>query len=122
MPLKMDILESDRFFTNADYQINCRIYQDDETTAQDITGWSFSWFLKKRTRDDDANAVIAKTTGSGVSIIDAVTGYVRVTISDDDTDGLRAGTYVHELKRTGAGVETPLVNGLAVLRQSAHIL
>jgi hypothetical protein len=123
MALKMDILESDRWFTNSDYQINCHIRQADETTPQDVTGWQFSWLMKKRASDLDASAVLAKTlAGNGIVVVNAAQGHVRVLISADDTDGtFRAGTYHHELKRTGTGVETPVVTGLAVLRQSAHV-
>ena len=123
MAQKVDILDSDHWFTNSDYAINCYIKQADGTTAQDVTGWTFSWVLKRNASDLDANAILTKTSGSGISIINAATGHVRVTIDDLDTDGsVRAPRmYVHELKRIDPGFEAPLVVGLAKLLRSAHI-
>lgn len=122
MAQKTDILEKDRWFTNSDYQINCFIKQADGVTVQNISGWVFSWLLKKRLTDPDVNAILAKTSGSGITTIDGAAGHVRVTIIADDTDGVvRAGVYVHEVKRTDTGFETPVIQGIAILRQSAHI-
>jgi hypothetical protein len=124
MALKMDIVQDDRFFMNSDYEINCYIKQADETTAQDVSGWAFSWMLKKRESDADANAVITKTTaGGGITIENGPLGYVRVLIADTDTQaaGIRAGVYMHELKRIDAGLEAPVIKGMAVLRPSLHL-
>lgn len=122
MALKFDIVESDRWFTNSDYAINVFVKQANGTTAQDVTGWSFSWMLKKRAADLDASAVLTKTTGAGITIIDAAAGHVRIAIAKADTDGtVQSKTYVHELKRTDSGFNVPVVNGLAVLRRSAHL-
>lgn len=121
MPLKVDIVEADRFYTNADYEINCYVKQSDETTAQDVSGWAFSWMMKKRESDADADAVVEKTTaGGGISIEDGPDGHVRVLIEDDDTQGVRAGVYVHELKRIDAGLEAPVIKGMVVLLASLH--
>jgi hypothetical protein len=124
MPLKMDIVQDDRFFMNSDYEIDCYIKQADQTTAQDVSGWSLSWMLKKRESDADASAVITKTTaGGGITIENGPLGYVRVLIADTDTQavGIRAGVYMHELKRTDAGLEAPVIKGMAVLRPSLHL-
>lgn len=121
MATKFDIRESDRWFTNTDYDINFTVLQSDESTAQDISGWSLSWLLKKRASDLDANALITKTGGSGITITDGANGLCTVDIDDDDTDGMSPGVYVHELKRTDAGLETVLCSGVAVLKRSAHV-
>lgn len=121
MALKMDILASDRWFTNADYQINFQIFQDDEVTPQDISGWTFSWVVKKRKTDVDASALLAKASGGdGIEITSAATGIGRVEIDAADTADLRGATYWHELKRTGTGVGTVNIQGLAVLQKSTH--
>ena|SRR5688572_28806399 len=125
MAQKVDILDSDRWFTNADYAINCYIKQADGLTAQDVSGWTFSWLLKRRATDPDANAVLARTSSSlvrPIAIIDAAIGHVRIPIGAGDTDGtVKSGMYTHELKRTDTGFEVPVIVGLAKLLRSAHL-
>lgn len=121
MATKVDIRESDRWFTNTDFDIKFAVKQADETTAQAITGWALSWMLKRRKVDADASALIAKTlAGGGISITDGTNGLCTVDIADDDTVSLRGGAYYHELKRTDAGLETVLCSGSAILLDSAH--
>ena len=121
MALKFDITEADRFFTNADKVFTFAIKQADQTTAQNITGWALSWMLKRRATDVDASALIVKTTAAGITITDGPNGICTFTVTDENTAAVRAGFYVHELKRTDTGAETPLCEGTVVLRQSAHI-
>ena len=120
--MKFDILESDRFFTNADKELTFAIKQADGVTPQNITGWALSWMLKRRKTDADASALVTKTTGGGtITITDGPNGVCTLTVTDENTAAVRAGLYVHELKRTDVGAETPLTEGTVVLRQSAHI-
>lgn len=119
---KVDILESDRWFTNSDYALNCYVKQADGTTAQNIAGWTLSWVLKKRASDPDANALITKTTVSGITIVDAAQGHARISIAKADTDAtFKSGTFHHELKRTDAGLYVVVIYGLAVIKRSAHL-
>ena len=122
MALRMDITTQDRWFTNTDYEIPFQILQNDEVTPQDITGWTFTWMLKIRKGDPDVDAIITKTSPTGVDIVNAATGLGRVLIADDDTDeDVKSGVYWHELKRTGAGVETVPIQGRATLQKSLHL-
>lgn len=122
MALKFNIDESDRFFTNADKIIVFQVKQVDEVTAQAIGGWALSWMLKRRATDADASALITKTTGAGtVTITDGPNGVCQIAVTDENTAAITAGFYVHELKRTDVGSETPLCEGTVVLRQSKHI-
>lgn len=122
MALKFNIEEADRFYTNADKLIKFAVKQVDEVTAQNISGWALSWMLKRRATDADASAKVTKTTGAGnVVITDGPNGLCQVQVSDEDTAAVVAGFYVHELKRTDVGAETPLCDGTVVLRQSKHI-
>jgi hypothetical protein len=105
---KVDILESDGFYTNADFLVKFAIKKVDGT-VQPITNWALSWLMKVRTKDTDVSAVITKTTGTGITITDGPNGL-----------SLREGVYVHELKRTDEGFETPLCAGKAVLKASVH--
>lgn len=120
MPLKTDIAAADRFFTNADKTIRFAVKQDDETTAQAITGWALSWVLKRRATD--TTPLITKTTAAGsVTITDGPNGLCQIAVADEDTAAIRAGLYVHELKRTDVGAETPLCTGTVELLQSKHL-
>jgi hypothetical protein len=55
---------------------------------QDITGGYFWVTLKEDINDLDDNAVIQKTTDSGISVISAENGQIEVTISPEDTEAL----------------------------------
>jgi hypothetical protein len=117
---KTDILKSDEWFTGTDYSVGCSIVEDDGT-EKDVTDWSLSWMVKKRASDADGAAVIVKVTDDGgIVIVSGEDGAVRIFIDAEDTVDLRAGVYVHELKRMDTGYRIPLVNGYAVLQQSAH--
>jgi hypothetical protein len=121
MPLKFDILEDDKWFTNADFTVKFQIRQADEVTPQNITGWALSWIVKRRAADPDAMALFpAKVTGSGITITNGAAGLCEAFVADTDTLAARAGVYAHELRRTDPGLETPLCPGMAVLRPSAH--
>lgn len=122
MALKFDITEADRFFTNADKVIKFKIYQADGVTPQNITGWAMSWLLKRRLTDADSAALVTKTTGAGtITLTTPLTGDCELTVTDENTATVASGFYVHELKRTDAGAETPLCEGKARLRQSLHL-
>lgn len=58
--------------------------------AVDVSGWSKFWFLAKNNiLDTDGQAVITKTLGSGVSVVNpAASGTLEVLILSGDTSGL----------------------------------
>jgi hypothetical protein len=120
MAIEANIGVSADWFTGEDKSLVFTVNQSDGSTAQDITGWSLSWMLKRAVADADADALITKTTGSGIALTTPASGICTVTIDDTDTDSLEPGTFRHELKRTGAGVETILSYGTAVLKRAVH--
>lgn len=114
-------------FIGVDHQYPFTILNEAETAAIDITGWTLSWMVKRRLSHDDADAVITKTTVAGISIAgtydadpDTNTQKATVTVEDGDTDGLSAGEYFYELKRTDSGFETILAYGGLTLVRSVH--
>lgn len=138
MALKQDITaESLRWFTGEDKRLTFAIYGSDAVvdengvvsgTPQDVSGWTFSWMVK-RNPQRDADALIAKSTShSEIEIVGTYdadpavnTQRVRVEITDDDLAALRSGVaYYHELKRTDPGLETVLAHGTLVLAQAVH--
>jgi carbon monoxide dehydrogenase subunit G len=58
----------------------------------DLTGAAIRFTAKYRHSDLDADAVISKATGAGVTITDAVAGVVTVEIAAADTDNLVGDT------------------------------
>lgn len=120
MAIERNITADDDWFKGEDKQLVYTIYQSDGTTAQDVTGWSLSWRLKRRKTDADAATLLTKTTSSGIALTTPASGIVTVSIADTDTDGISAGIAYHELKRTDAGAETVLTFGSAYLRDGVH--
>lgn len=123
MAERSNITSDHEWFTNTDHILEFTIYQEDGVTVQNITGWDFSWFLKRGSKDLDAAALLAKTsTGSpaDIAIVNGPAGRVDVVVADVDTLNIRGGDYFHELKRTEAAQETVLSYGSAKLKQSLH--
>lgn len=121
MAVVFDIRERHRWFKNAakKFRFTCR--EEEGGAVDDISGFSLSWLVKKRVSDLDASALITKTTASGgITITDGPNGICLVSVLDSDTINLAHGTYVHELKRLDAGLETVYCHGSAILLPSAH--
>lgn len=98
-----------------------------ETTIRDITGWSLSWMLKDDLSDPDAQAVLTKTTGSGIVISgtyhqnpNSNTQRATVSLSAADTT-IAQRSYWWELKRTDSGSETRLAYGLLAVGPTVHL-
>jgi hypothetical protein len=120
MAIKAPIAASDEWYAGEDKSLVFTIYQSNGTTAQDLTGWTLSWTLKRFASDLDVAAILTKTTVSGITLTTPGSGVATVAVADTDTDPIVPGLYHHELKRTNAGNETVLSYGTAVLRQALH--
>lgn len=120
MAVEHNITADDQWFTGEDKSLVFTVYQSDGSTAEDITGWSLSWMLKRNKRDADADALITKTTGDGIALTTPESGVCTVSVADTETEDLRGGRYYHELKRTDAGSEAVLSYGSAQVQQSIH--
>lgn len=114
-------------FIGVDHTFRFTILDDEEEVAQNVAGWTLSWMLKKVATHPDINALITKTTASGISITGTFnsnpalnTQRVLVAIADTDSDLLTAGDRVYELKRMDGGVETILSYGALEMKRSVH--
>lgn len=59
--------------------------------VQPITGWSLIFRLKRKLTDDDADAVITKSTAAGtITITDGTGGLASILFDEDDFDALNA--------------------------------
>lgn len=118
--LTWHIDEDDSFFIGEDKLLAATIYQSNGRTAQNITGWTLSWMLKRSLSDTDGSALLTKTTSTTITLTSPTVGQCTIGIADTDTDSLEPGRYYHELKRTNAGEETVLSHGRCVLRRGVH--
>jgi len=72
--------------------------------AIDLTGTAIRFMVKAALNDADADAILSKVTGSGITLADpqsgATLGKAYIAIAAADTTSLRAGRYWYELEAT----------------------
>lgn len=111
-----------------DFDYEVTIKNEDESACLDVSAWALSWMVKYDQGDADALAQLVKTTALGGIVVSGVfntdptlnTQLVTISIADTDTDALLPGCFVYELKRTDAGFETPLAEGIIDFVGSVH--
>lgn len=89
-----------------------------ETEESDLTGVTLTFMVKDRRSDDDADALIVKTTEDGIEIASPQTGdtagVAYIEIAEADTAEL-AGRYYWELEATDS------IGALTLARGSMYI-
>lgn len=81
--------------------------------ALDPTGYSI-WFTAKTAVTQMDNQGIQKTIGSGIEVLDAATGKIRITLAPADTASLTADTTFQcdiQIKHIASGVITTVARG-----------
>jgi hypothetical protein len=73
------------------------VYTNNGLATADLTSSSVSFMVKKNVADLDAEALITKTIGSGVTITDAVNGVLQVTLTASDTNDLSYQSLFFEI-------------------------
>jgi hypothetical protein len=102
-------------FTGNDKYIEVTL-RNPNSTPYNITGCTFTWVLKLTKA---AAALITKTSPTGVSIINAAGGILRVNIADTDTDPLTEAAHWHELKMVTVGLEEiTILDGKIFMKKS----
>jgi hypothetical protein len=81
----------------------------DAPPAGGASGWTLGFWLRKDTLTGSL-VVVTKTSGSGITLVDATAGIWTVLLSSADTKQV-TGTYLFDLWRTDAGDETALAQG-----------
>lgn len=116
MAKKQDITAADNWFKDEDKQLVWLIVNS-AGSPQPMTGWTveFKLYSAKAT----ANALLTKT--AAISNGDGTDDRAVVDSADTDTEGLPAGTYLYDLRRTDAGSEQTLAYGTAILRTSKEL-
>ena len=72
--------------------------QDGAVISNLATASNVFFMIKNKKTDPDAQAVVSKSIGSGVTIDSPVTGSVTVVIDSPDTDGITPKTYYFALQ------------------------
>jgi len=94
------------FVKGEDAQIDWTIYTTSaETTAQDVTGWTFEMVIKRQSSDTGSTQVTTST-----NIVSATAGTVSTTIASSVMDDLE-GDYQFDFWRTNSGASTCLCMG-----------
>lgn len=87
--------------------------------AVDLTGTSARFMAKRNRADADADAVISKSTGSGITLASPQTGATKgvayIAIAAGDTDELEARPYYCELEATDSVGVITLATGALVI-------
>jgi hypothetical protein len=73
-----------------------------------IGSWALTFYLKKAYAD--LAALVTRTSGAGIAVVDATAGVFTITLATADTDQT-PGNYVYDVWRTDAGQETALAHG-----------
>lgn len=90
------------------------------TTVENITGCSMRFMVKSKLVDDNADAIISLSVGSGIVLTDATNGVATATIPRADTEELNLTssankTYKWEWEYTNGGLRTTIGKGDLVI-------
>ena len=115
MSTEANITTADGFFRAEDKGIVFTILQADNTTPQNISGWTMTF---RMATDRYGSAVLTKTP----SLTDATNGICTVLLASADTSSLTQDgedtTYWYDLRRTDSGSRTEL--GIRLHHHSRH--
>ncbi len=105
-----------------DKEITFTVVEEDLVTPVDITGATFTWVLARKDADStipSGPALVTKTESSGVVVVDAPTGKVRVDLGPGDTTGLVPGEYYQECEMVLTKTSTVLYGAVTVRKDIA---
>jgi len=88
------------------------------SSAYDLTGCTLNFYVKRKVTEANTDAIISKSTGSGISA-GGTSGIVVITIEDTDTTNLELGyNFVYDVElTTPAGLKYTILRGIFRLRQ-----
>jgi hypothetical protein len=119
--------ETFELFIGEDVELVFPVYNAEQTAILDINGWALSFMVKRHLGDQDARALLVKSTDDGITISgdwdadpEANEQVARVSIEDVDTDALVPGVYPYELKRMDPGFEAVIAFGVVPVKRGVH--
>lgn len=85
-------------------------------TALDLTDLTIAFTAKRRLRDADDDAVLAKTTANGIAIVSAIGGTATLTLEGEDTTDLEGPLYWDvQVDDLAGDIRTPLRGKLVIV-------
>lgn len=90
MPPTLQPRDGEPYYEGDALVIPIEITQADGETPQDLTGATVTFHAKRRQTDDDADALLSKSSANpddGLTVPDPLTGRVRLEIATGETDG-----------------------------------
>jgi hypothetical protein len=77
--------------------IQSTVYTDNLVTKANLTGATVTALFKKRFDDTDANALLTKSVGTGVTLSDPTVGRCDVALLASETNDLSYGSIFFEI-------------------------
>jgi hypothetical protein len=100
-------------YVGEDVSLPVTIYQADNATPEDITGWSSVSFIVHAI--GSTTALITKTVGNGIVLTTPLSGLLTITVAAADTVNLAANQYLFRIERTDLGSDAVLTEGFFTL-------
>ena len=110
----MPVITEFKRFLGTDFQIQVTIYEADQQTPQNITGWSllFAFHYPWSTTD-----LVSITTGRGIVLTNPTLGIATVTVAASLTASLLPANYQFRIQRTDPGFSSVVTDGILTLCQ-----
>lgn len=85
-----------------DETLDILVTDQDTGDPVDLASAELTWMTKRRRNDVDADALIVKTIGAGITVTNEPGGAAEVVITSADTDAIVPGAYWWELQSVDA--------------------
>jgi hypothetical protein len=108
----MAISTNFELYVGTDNQIVVQVFQQDDLTPQNITGWSISFFI---INPSTGAVLVTKSVGAGIVLTTPANGILTITLNANDTLTLLPRNYNFFIQRTDSGYSTILTTGLISL-------
>lgn len=91
------------------------IYQGDNTTPQDITGWSLAFYVHPYKDPGSPYFTLTTGMGGGIAVVSAAAGTITVTVPRANTVDMLINQYGYYISRIDTGHDTVTTVGLLTL-------
>jgi ketosteroid isomerase-like protein len=103
------ITDKDNWYVGEDKTLRWTVYQDDDITAQAVTGWT----AQMKVADAPGDTAFYTETAT---VFDGPNGILEVASAAADTSAIAPGKYFYTLSRTNAGSNAVIADGDCVLK------
>lgn len=110
-----NIIKEHNWFVGEDKTLQFTVYQADDVTIQNISGWTTVFELSQEPNTAPLFSI------AGV-IVSAPNGLVDIAVPGTSTSGRTPGTFYYSFRRTNAGYGAILSHGKVILQRAAQTL